>query len=117
MAALDTYYQGESIPLTIIMTDRDGNALDLDDLDAIEINVYHENTRVVLAKYTLAVGTVIKTDAANGICDVKINGTDTEDAIVGLYIIQAKTTETDADYTPRRYRYGNAEAFILKPSV
>lgn len=118
MAALDTYYQGESIPLTITISDSDGNALDLDSLDAIEIKVYHKNTHVAIGTYTLAAETVVKTTPDSGICDIKINSSDTTDAMVGTYRLQTKTTETDTDYEDdTRYRFGQSDAFKLEAAI
>lgn len=117
MTAIDTYYRGESIPFTLTITDKDSNVIDLDTLHDIEVTPYHQSSLKEIGPFTLSGGTVTKTDAPNGICDIIINGTDTDDILTGLYIIQVKTTETDADYTPKRYRYGKAEGFILKPSI
>ena len=117
MATVDTYYTGESIPLTITITDKDGNAVDLDTLDEITITIFHKYSRVVMAIFTLTGLTVTKTDAANGVCDIILNGTDTTGEQTGIYCAQADTEETDADYTPLRYRYGQTDAFILKASV
>lgn len=117
MANLDYYFTGESIPLTLTITDRDGNAIDLDSLDDITVTVFHKYSLIIMATFTLSGGTVTKTDAANGVCDIILNGTDTTGEQTGIYCTQVDTEETDADYTPLRYRYGQADAFILKQSV
>ena len=117
MANLDYYYRGESIPLTLTITDKNGLAIDLDTLDDIEVKVVHKFSLIVMDTMTLTGGTVTKIDAANGICEVILDGTDTTGEQTGIYFVQIKTEETDADYTPLRYRYGRADAFILNDSV
>jgi len=113
---MDDYYQGESIPLTLTVVDDDGNAIDLDTLDDIEVKVFNKSTREVMNTFTLSGGTVTKTNAPNGVCDV-VNDGSTTDIRTGVYVAQVKTEETDADYSPKRYRYGQVDAFILKQSI
>jgi len=57
---LDTYYTGESVPLTLTLTDKDGNAINLDSLDDITVTVFHKHSRVVMDTFTLTGGTVTK---------------------------------------------------------
>jgi len=109
---MDNYYTEESIPLTITIVDEDANAIDLDTLDDIEIKVYHKANKSVMNTFTLSGGTVTKADAVNGICDA-VNDGSTTDVTTGIYTTQAKTTETDADYSPKRYRFGQTDTFTL----
>ena len=117
MIDLDEYYQGESIPITLTLTDRDGNAIDLDSLDDITVTVFHKRSLIIMGTFTLSGGTVTKTTPASGILDVKLDGTDTDGESTGIYVAQVDTEETDADYTPLRYRYGQEDTFILLPSI
>jgi len=113
---METYYQNESIPLTFTIVDEDDNALDLDTLDDIEIKIFNKFDKSIMITCTLSGGTITKTDATSGICDIIIDGTYTN-VRTGVYAAQVKTTETDANYTPKRYRYGQADVFILNSSV
>lgn len=114
---LDIYFTGESIPLTLTILDKDGIAVDLDSLDDITVTIHHKYSLIIMQTFTLSGGTVTKTDAANGICDIIIDGTDTDGEQAGIWMSQVDTEETDPDYTPKRYRYGSSDAFILKQSV
>ena len=114
---MDNYYQGESIPLTITIKDDNGVVIDLDTLDDIEVKVFNKLTKTVMDTFTFVGGTVTKTDAVNGICDVILDGTDTDGNRTGVYTVQVMTTETDADYSPKRYRFGQIDAFILKSAI
>jgi len=67
--------------------------------------------------FTLTGGTVTKTTPASGVLDVILDGTDTVKGATGIYQAQVDTEETDADYTPLRYRYGVDDVFFLKESV
>ena len=113
---MDDYYQGDSIPITLNVVDENSSAVDLDTLDDIEVKIFNKSTRELMNTFTLSGGTITKTNAAGGICDMYNDGADTN-IRTGVYVVQVKTTETDANYSPKRYRYGQVDAFILNKSI
>jgi hypothetical protein len=114
---MDNYYQGDSIPLEITITDKDGNVIDLDTLNTIEIKLFNKMRGTVLNTYTLTSG-VTKTDASNGVCDIHINNSDTATADTGTYAAQIAITNTDTEFeNDTRYRYDQVDAFVINAKV
>ena len=113
----DIYYRGDSIPLNITFKDSNNVAFDLDSFDDIELKVVNKSTHDVIKTLSLSAGTVTKVNAASGECRGVVDGTDTASVRTGVYIVQAKTQETNSDFTPKQYRYGQINGFILKESL
>lgn len=99
MAVID-HFQGSDIEIAIDLTDTEGSAIDIDDLDELYIWVVHTKTDTVAAKYSKAGGgeyeALRRVDAENYIADWYSSST--KDATPGLYDIEANMVEDNANF-------------------
>ncbi len=95
---MDTYIQGESIQLNIPVTNAGGDALDLSEVDAIKVEVYHKDNRTTLKTGTYAGGEVTSDDLTLGVVIIHIEDGLTDDATTGEYKYVVTITQTDTDF-------------------
>jgi hypothetical protein len=113
--AIDIFYQGESFNRTITITDSDGNAIDLDTLNEITVEVFRAGTYNTIITKTLTGGGVEKTDASNGECICYFDKSETESLKPGIYKVEITTQETNTNYeNDTLYGVGQSDFFELK---
>ena len=112
---MDTYIQGESIELNILIKNEDGVIIDLDTFQTISISVYNAVTNIVLKNGTKADGDITYSTAASGIISFFIEDGLTATATKGRYHCLLTVTQTDTQFDDNtdtgKYI---AHAFILK---
>jgi len=117
MATLETFERGEDIFRSATLYIDDTPA-DTANFVTIELEVRHKYSKVVMALYSMAAGTIdtpLPTNA--GIITWIIERQDnTVDVQTGIYEYEVTTTELDADYLAgTRYRKFIGDCFILNP--
>jgi len=95
-------YRGEDKLIEVTLTTIGGTAIDLDTLAGIHSYIKEEGGNI-LNKYSLnaeaGFDTLVKSDAANGKYQIKLQSAKTINATIGVYSVESKIQRTDAGFT------------------
>lgn len=115
-----TRYQGDDIPISIGLTDANGDAINIDNLAELYIYLMRSGNNTPAKKFSKAGTTgykaLVRVDTENYRADWL--SADTKSATPGNYHLEINVVETDADYNDSEKNSIGTDAVInLKKSV